>query len=236
MVADLSDRFDVVLEALEQEPGCVTNRTSYDKLDLGELGGIETGVRQLIRARPLETESYDLPDERSITIPTAAETLRVKAFLIIKRNQARDYLDVAALADRFGVAHSAAALSRIDSYYADQAPDDGTVAAQLARQLADPRPKDSRTTGRLADYKGLHGRWTDWRQVRAIMHPARRPHDHRTPTLIPARSTARLRGTAGPITEPVEGPTRSLSLSKGRVSLNSWRITARRTGRGCCRR
>lgn len=168
MVADLSDRFDVVLEALEREPGWVTNRTSYGNLDLEELGAIDTGVRQLIRARPLETESYYLPDGRSITIPTAAETLRFKAFLIIKRNQARDYLDVAALADRFGVAHSAAVLSRIDSYYADQAPDDGTVAAQLARQLADPRPKDSRTTGRLADYEGLHGRWTDWGQVRAV--------------------------------------------------------------------
>ena len=43
----------------------------------------------------------------------------------------------------------------------------GTVAAQLAAQLADPRPKDSRTIRRLDQYKGLAERWQNWTQVAA---------------------------------------------------------------------
>ncbi|MDR0417478.1 MAG: hypothetical protein LBH76_09270, partial [Propionibacteriaceae bacterium] len=149
VVADLQDRYDVILDALEREGDWVTNRVAYGRIILGELGGIETGVRQLIRARPLEVEQYELPGGGSVTVPTADEILRVKAFLIVKRNQARDYLDVAALADRYGVGRAAQTLAAIDGYYADQAPEEGTVAAQVLAQLAQPRPKDSRTTGRL---------------------------------------------------------------------------------------
>ena len=168
VITDLRDRFDVILDALEREGEWVTNRAAYGKIILGELGGIETGVRQLIRARPLETEQYSLPNGSNLVIPTADEALRVKAFLIVKRNQARDYLDVAALADRLGIDRAAAVLAGIDDYYADQAPQDGTVAAQVAAQLARPQPKDTRTTGRLRDYKGLASRWHDWDQVVAV--------------------------------------------------------------------
>jgi hypothetical protein len=38
----------------------------------------------------------------------------------------------------------------------------------LARQLADPRPADSRTIGQLGQYKGLDARWTDWRNVTEV--------------------------------------------------------------------
>jgi hypothetical protein len=132
---------------------------------LGELGGIETGVRQLIRRRPLETERYRLPDGAEVTVPTMEETLRVKAFLVVKRNQVRDYLDVAALSATLGLGRAGEVLADIDAYYADQASDEGAVAAQVAAQLAEPAPKDSRTTTRLARYKGLAARWHDWNQV-----------------------------------------------------------------------
>ncbi len=55
VVADLAERFDAVLDAVESTDGWVTNRVRYGKIILGELGGIETGIRQLIRSRPLET-------------------------------------------------------------------------------------------------------------------------------------------------------------------------------------
>jgi len=165
VMTDLRERFDVVLDALEREGDWVTNRTAYGKIILGELGGIETGIRQLIRARRLEVEQHELANGAILTVPTADETLRVKAFLIIKRNQTRDYLDVAALGDKAGIDHAGEVLAHIDEYYADQAPEEATVAAQVIDQLADPKPKDAATTTRLTDYKGLIPRWTSWPQV-----------------------------------------------------------------------
>jgi hypothetical protein len=168
VLGDLRDRFDVVLEALESEGEWVTNRVRPGKLILGRLGDIEAGVRQLIRARPLETTEVTLASGRTLRVPTAEETLRIKGFLVVRRNQTRDYLDVAALAERYGVDAAAAVLARIDDYYADQHGQGQGVAAQVARQLADPRPADASTTRQLASYRNLSARWHDWRQVSAV--------------------------------------------------------------------
>jgi diaminopimelate decarboxylase len=165
VLADLRDRFDTVLEALESEDGWVTNRLVPGKLILGRLGDIETGIRQLIRTAPLETARMAVPSGGTVVVPTMAETLRVKAFLIVRRNQTRDYLDVAALSDRFGLAESAAVLARLDDYYADQHQGGDGVASQLLRQLADPKPGDPAASRELAHYKNLRGRWRDWGAV-----------------------------------------------------------------------
>ena len=168
VLGDLRDRFDVVLEALESEGEWVTNRVRPGKLILGRLGDIEAGVRQMIRARPLETTEVTLASGRTLRVPTVEETLRIKGFLVVRRNQTRDYLDVAALAERYGVDAAAAVLARIDDYYADQHGEGQGVAAQVARQLADPRPADASTTRQLASYRNLSARWHDWRQVSAV--------------------------------------------------------------------
>ncbi len=166
VVDDLRDRFDVVLDALERDHGWVLNRAIPGKIILGELGGIEAGVRQLIRTRPLEVQRVTLPSGRQITVPTLDEIARIKGYLIVKRNQMRDYLDVAALSYRFGPEHIGAVLSRIDDYYADQShPDDRPVRSQLARQLAAPAPKDHSRTRNLHSYKSLDARWHDWDAV-----------------------------------------------------------------------
>ena len=55
VVADLAERFDSILENLEALGEWSTARVQPGKIILGELGGIETGVRQLLRSRPLET-------------------------------------------------------------------------------------------------------------------------------------------------------------------------------------
>jgi ribosomal protein S18 acetylase RimI-like enzyme len=168
VLADLRERFDVVLEALESEGEWVTNRVVPGKVILGQLGDIEAGVRQMIRTRPLEIARITLPSGRVLTIPTAEETLRIKGFLIVRRNQTRDYLDVAALADRYGLHEAAGVLARIDDYYVDQHGEGRGVAAQLARQLADPRPKDASVTRQLDAYRNLAPRWTDWAEVRSV--------------------------------------------------------------------
>ena len=69
VLVDLRDRFDAVLEALESEGEWVTNRVRPGKLILGRLGDIEAGVRQLIRARPLEAVEVSLPSGRTLRAP-----------------------------------------------------------------------------------------------------------------------------------------------------------------------
>lgn len=169
IVNDLQDRYDVVLDALEREGDWVTNRTRPGKIILGSLGDIEAGVRQLIRKRPLECREATLPSGRTLRVPTAAETLRIKGFLCVKRNQVRDYLDVAALADRYGIDNAATVLARIDDYYADEQRGDEAVATQLARQLAAPAPADSTRTSELGTYKGLAAQWHDWKSVTRVL-------------------------------------------------------------------
>ncbi len=148
----------------------MTNRVTPGKVVLGELGGIETGIRQLIRKRPLQTRRVTIPSGHELTVPTADETLRVKGFLVVRRNRTRDYLDVAALSDRYGLDRSAGVLASIDDYYADQHGCDDGVASQLQVQLAEPRPADSSTTRQLSRYKNLAPRWHDWAAVTAICH------------------------------------------------------------------
>ena len=163
VLSDLDRRFEQVLEAIESTEGWVTNRIVPGKIILGSLGNIEAGVRQMIRKRPLETEQVELPEGGSVRVPTWAETLRIKAYLIVRRNQVRDYLDVAALADSGGLDHAAAVLAGIDGWYADQAQSPDGVASQLVRQLGDPSPADAAVTRELAQYKNLERRWHDWK-------------------------------------------------------------------------
>lgn len=169
VLPDLRDRFDMVLDALEREGEWVTNRVRHGKIILGQIGDIEAGVRQLIRRTPLEVTELRLPSGATVRVPTPDETLRIKAFLVVKRNQVRDYLDVAALADRYGLDHSAAVLARIDDFYGDQHDGHGQgVASQIVRQLADPRPADTAALADLPRYKGLAPRWHQWAQVVAV--------------------------------------------------------------------
>lgn len=169
VLEDLAARFDAVLEAVEATDGWVTNRIAPGKIILGDLGDIESGVRQLIRNVPLEVTEVALPSGRKIRVPTPDEALRIKGYLVVRRNQVRDFLDVTALSERYGIPHAAGVLSRIDRYYSDQRPPEAEgVATQLARQLADPRPADSRMIGQLGRYKALDARWTDWRIVTEV--------------------------------------------------------------------
>src|ERR1700726_2305183 len=111
VLTDLGGRFDAVLDAIEATDGWITNRVTPGKIILGELGDIESGVRQLIRSRPLEVSEVELPSGQKLRVPTPEETLRIKGYLIVRRNQVRDYLDVAALSDRYGIPSSGQVLA-----------------------------------------------------------------------------------------------------------------------------
>lgn len=169
VVADLADRFEMVLEAVEQDEGWATNRITPGKVILGNLDGIEAGVRQMIRTVPLEVAMVALPSGTEVTVPTVEETLRIKAFLVVRRNQTRDYLDLAALAEHLSAGPAAEILTQIDHYYADQNESGDGVASQLIRQLSDPRPADSSVINDLSSYRRLHRRWSDWGAVTTVL-------------------------------------------------------------------
>jgi diaminopimelate decarboxylase len=165
VVADLADRFEMVLEAVEEDKGWATNRVTPGKVILGNLDGIEAGVRQMIRKVPLEIATVSVPSGGEVTVPTLEEALRIKAFLIVRRNQTRDYLDLAALSESLGVDRAAAVLDQIDDYYTDQHGEGDGVASQLVRQLSDPQPADRAVIDQLSSYRRLRKQWSDWSAV-----------------------------------------------------------------------
>lgn len=175
VLTDLRSHFDVVLGQLESAAGWRTARVNRPVLILGSLDGIETGVRQLIRTEPLETTTLPVGDQQ-ITIPTEAEILRIKGFLLLRRNATRDYVDFAAMADRIGAAAAAGAFARFDTLY----PQDSGESAlqQMLAQLANPKPYDLDGTT-LSEYKNLEARWHDWEAVRAVcVHASTVIFDH----------------------------------------------------------
>jgi len=163
VLTDLRNRFDEVLSLLESVAGWKTARIQRPVQILGSLDGIETGIRQLIRKEPLETEVLDYHGAR-ITVPTKEEILRIKGVLILKRNATRDYIDFVALADHMGYERAAAALQSIDRLYPQ---DNGeSPLQQLQVQLASPLPYDLEET-KLGEYKNLDPRWHNWQTVKA---------------------------------------------------------------------
>jgi hypothetical protein len=166
VLTDLRERFDEILAHLEQSDGWVTARVNRPVLILGSLDGIETGIRQLIRRLPLEVEELETP-AGVLRVPTLDEMLRVKAWLVLRRNATRDYLDVVALAERLGSDRAVRVLLGLDRYYEDQiGPGGRRVATQLARQLAEPAPYDLSDLD-LATYRELAPPWRDWDHVLA---------------------------------------------------------------------
>lgn len=161
VVSDLRERFDVVLADLESVAGWKTARVKRPVEILGSLDGIETGVRQLIRAQPLETTCLERHG-KTVTIPTLAEILRIKAVLILKRNATRDYIDFVALADRLNEEQIVKALMRFDELYPQ--PSGESALQQLQIQLGNPMPYDLDVSG-LSEYKHLSPQWQDWAAV-----------------------------------------------------------------------
>ncbi len=164
VLPNLRHTFDDVLAQLEAVAGWRTARVKRPVLILGSLDGIETGVRQMIREQPLETQEVVIGNVR-LVVPTEEELLRIKGVLILKRNATRDYLDFAALAERIGQARISEALARLDQLYPQ--PSGESVLQQLEVQLANPVPFDLENTD-LNEYRRLHPKWHDWNRVKEI--------------------------------------------------------------------
>ncbi|MDR1086187.1 MAG: hypothetical protein LBP22_15355 [Deltaproteobacteria bacterium] len=161
VLTDLRENFTKILNQLESTAGWRTARIGSPVLILGNLQGIETGVRQLIRTEPLETADIDCGGAK-LTVPTEAEILRIKSVLILKRNATRDYLDFIALSDYLGSKKSSNALKDFDRLYPQESGQ--SALQQLLAQLSNPLPHDLKKTD-LLSYKDLSSKWQVWENV-----------------------------------------------------------------------
>lgn len=157
VVADLADRFDQVLADLETAAGWETSRLRRPVLILGRLDGVLTGIRQLRRVRPLETEEI-----ARLRVPTLAEMARIKAWLLVTRLTVRDYLDAVVLFERLGEQGVRKALGPLDEIYPQ--PGGASVLAELVERLGEAQLVDSGSI-HLATYRGLKPPWNDWQYV-----------------------------------------------------------------------
>ncbi|MBI1910028.1 MAG: hypothetical protein HYS22_07660 [Deltaproteobacteria bacterium] len=158
VLPDLKKRFAEILAQVEKEAGWKTSRMEPPVLILGNFQGVRTGIRQLIRKKPLETTMV-----KGLRVPTVAEILRIKGYLITKRNTTRDFIDFVALFDHFGAEKSLKALASLDDLYPQEGEE--SVLKQLATQLAEPKPWDLTETD-LSHYKSLKEPYTDWNEIK----------------------------------------------------------------------
>ena len=157
VVEDLRNRFDEVLAALEAAAGWETERVQRPVRILGQMDGILTGIRQLRRTRPLETELIS-----GLRVPTLAEMARIKAWLLITRNTVRDYLDTVVLFERLGEEQTVRALRPFDQIY--QQTSCASPLAEVSERLAAAKPRDLADID-LKGYRGLRPPWNDWDHV-----------------------------------------------------------------------
>ena len=110
------------------------------------LDALQTDARNVAgvveRHSPVETTNVQLPTGDRLQIPTGAETLRMKGYLLMCRNSSRDYAEFAEMVDAMDTQTAAVVLAGMDKYYCGQQPRKQWVATQLVRRLADPRPQD----------------------------------------------------------------------------------------------
>jgi RND superfamily putative drug exporter len=132
----------VALDALENEPGIT-----------------DTGVERL---SPVETTNVQLPTGDRLQIPTGAETLRLKSYLIMCRNSRSDYAEFADLVDCMDTPTAAVVLAGIDRYYGSRS---------LSDNGGDPTGAPARRS-RPTDVDDDGDRWTgpeaadEWERIR----------------------------------------------------------------------
>jgi hypothetical protein len=164
VLKDLVTHYDKANAALESIAGWRTKRRIRGKLVLGEIDGIDAGLRNQRRSAPLETTSIEAPGGRRLKVPTIEEMLRIKTFLVVERNATRDYLDVAALSHHLGTSKSVRAIERMRQLYAEFAGEAGDIMISIVVKLGAPDPYDL-TEVDLTEYKGIIPPWNDWGAV-----------------------------------------------------------------------
>ncbi|MEE3065893.1 MAG: MMPL family transporter [Actinomycetota bacterium] len=129
-------------------------------IDALEAGARDRNRPQYARRSPVETTHVQLPTGDRLQVPTGAETLRLKSYLIMSRNSSRDYAEFADMVDTLEPETAAVVLAGMDRYYCCQPPRQQWITSQLVRRLADPNPSD------LPDAVSEPDARADWDDVR----------------------------------------------------------------------
>jgi uncharacterized membrane protein YdfJ with MMPL/SSD domain len=121
----------------------------------------DSELSPVARSSPVETTNVQLPTGDRLQIPTGAETLRLKSYLVMCRNTTRDFAEFAELVDSMETHTAAVVLASMDRYYCGDRSRKQWVATQLVRRLADPQPSDEHDT-RMSGPEAE----ADWAKVR----------------------------------------------------------------------
>jgi heme transporter len=112
--------------------------------DSSEIAGPKRPLYQ--RRSPVETTHVQLPTGDRLLVPTGAEALRLKGYLIMCRNSRRDFAEFADMVETMEPETAAVVLAGMDRYYCCQPRGSFSrrqwMASQLVRRLADPNPTD----------------------------------------------------------------------------------------------
>ncbi len=162
MVDDTSTGGITTRITLHRDPSAVHPVTMWQRrlaVALDALAADADGA-PIERTSPVETTNVQLPTGDRLQVPTGAETLRLKGYLLLSRNGAHDYVELAEMANCMDTQTAAVVLTGIDRYYCGPHPETQWVATQLVRRLADPQPSDGAVgdDGTVADWAGVRQR------------------------------------------------------------------------------
>jgi len=155
----LQDCYQDIVSALERWEDWTTLRLNPPVLILGERHSVELGLRQQRRSVRLRTTEIE-----GLVVPTLAEALRIKAFLLAERRATRDYVDVAALVQRFGQSAALDALALLNLLYPSRGPQ--TLTTRFA-EACESEPLDLAAIP-LSSYKSLKAPFTEWDFVASV--------------------------------------------------------------------
>ena len=130
-------------------------------LDALSLGARSTAA-EVVRITPIETTNVQLPTGDRLQIPTGAETLRLKGYLIVCRGRSSDYAELANLVDGIDTETAATVLQHIDQHYHSGQSRPQWISTQLVRRLADPDPTDFDDDDRWSGPEGAAA----WQKIR----------------------------------------------------------------------
>jgi hypothetical protein len=139
VLADHPDH-EEILNHFEIITGCRGKWPSSTRTTLKYLSGIPICMAQISRVVPLETANVTHNGLISI-VPTNSEILRIKCSLIVMRNFARDYVDLAFFSSLLGSSNSAETLKDFDRLF-DGQDEERLMIVQLVDMLCTPQPYD----------------------------------------------------------------------------------------------